>query len=333
MSRRVLALALALLLAACGGEPQPLDAQPPRQGRFGSLRDFVLFERPLADGGSFFLDRFEVTRGDWAAFAGSDAGESEDRALPQLGVDLQQARAFAHWRFARLPRFDEWQFAATCGGYDLFPWGSVWRSACANCFDLQLVEPTPVGTFESGRKGDGPYDLIGNAAEWTETVPPAFLRGLVDDSGSQLIDADVLLWRLRQAPGLEVWLRPWMPVPLPWLCGAADARVPRLCVGGDFLTPMGQKPAREQLQVPRLPGDRDPALGLRLCCDPESLLRALSAHRQPLLATERALVLGFLARGQHRQVLAPAFAALWPEASGTPAGGEVMALLAAELGR
>ncbi|MEY3161262.1 MAG: hypothetical protein RIT25_1253, partial [Planctomycetota bacterium] len=39
-----------------------------REGRFGSLRDLVVFDRPAEQGGPFFLDRFEVTRDDWTQF-------------------------------------------------------------------------------------------------------------------------------------------------------------------------------------------------------------------------------------------------------------------------
>jgi len=45
----------------------------------------------------------------------------------------------------------------------------------ANTGELGLGEPTPVGTFESGRRAQGwPYDLVGNVSEWTETVPASW---------------------------------------------------------------------------------------------------------------------------------------------------------------
>lgn len=191
----------AWLLTACAPGQPILGADAPtpgRVGRFGSLRDFVLFERPGPGGGSagaswFFLDRFEVTRADWAAFAITPAGRaveahaeppSGDAALPVGLVDLAQARAFAAWRFARLPRVAEWSIAT--GGTESpiasasdagnpFPWGRREDATRANTGELGLGEPTPVGTFESGRRAYGaPYDLIGNVSEWTETVPTSW---------------------------------------------------------------------------------------------------------------------------------------------------------------
>jgi hypothetical protein len=180
----------AWLLAACSPEaPMPGAASPTpgRVGRFGSLRDFVLYERRGPTGGTspawFFLDRFEVTRADWATFANTPAGRavgaraetpSTDAALPVGLVDLAQARAFAAWRFARLPRVAEWRFATTSDGRNDFPWGGRADATRANTSELGLGEPTPVGTFESGRLANGPYDLVGNVSEWTESVPPSW---------------------------------------------------------------------------------------------------------------------------------------------------------------
>ena len=56
---------LAAVLGGCAAEP-PQEAQ--RAARFGVFRDLILYRRPLADGGSFFLDRFEATRRDWFEF-------------------------------------------------------------------------------------------------------------------------------------------------------------------------------------------------------------------------------------------------------------------------
>lgn len=324
-------LALALLLLGCDRSPATGSGLR-REGRFGSLRDFVLYERSAAAGGSFFLDRFEVTRDDWDGYVGRSRDQAAiddvDGSLPQLGVDLQQARRFAQWRFGRLPRQDEWQFAATSGGRDDFPWGSVWRSDCANTLDLQLGEPTPVGTFESGRKGEGPYDLIGNAAEWTETVPPQFLQW---GSGS-LVGAEIMRWKLQRTPALMVWLRPWSPVPALWLVEAMDAQVPRLVVGADYLTPMGQTPRTSVLQVPRLPAEIDPAWGLRLATDPTSVLRALCDYEPALTVSEAALVRAFVGRDRHRGVLAAAFAEVAPKLSPEAKAHGITGLLRAELG-
>ncbi|GAB4155083.1 MAG: hypothetical protein Fur0037_23570 [Planctomycetota bacterium] len=328
-------LALALLLAGCGEPSSAGGREPTRQGRFGSLRDFVLFERAPEEGGPFFLDRFEVTRSDWEEFEGrATGGESSDLngALPMVGIDLHAARRFAAWRFARLPRLDEWTFAATGGGKDRYPWGSVWRSTCANCRDLGLAEPTPVGTFESGRKPSGPYDLVGNAAEWTETVPQDLLRLPERSPPERIEDLNLMHWLVERSFGLAFWVRPWRPSPTLWLVAAVDERMPRLVVGGSYLTTMGQNPPpAEQLQVARLPADLDPGTGLRLAADPVSILRALGRYERPLSVEEDALLRGFLRRPGHREALAAALATL-----GDAPGGEdrpVLSVLRSELGR
>ena len=65
----------------------------------------------------------------------------------------------------------------TSGGRDDFPWGSVWRSDCANTLDLQLGEPTPVGTFESGRTTHMRPGRSGEPSHWnllTSNLMPGF---------------------------------------------------------------------------------------------------------------------------------------------------------------
>ena len=58
-------------MAACPHEAGPANVgTPPRAGQLGSLRDFVLIAR--SENGRLlplFVDRLEVTRGDWAGFA------------------------------------------------------------------------------------------------------------------------------------------------------------------------------------------------------------------------------------------------------------------------
>jgi hypothetical protein len=294
--------AAALTAAACdqGREPEPLL----RRGQLGSLRDLVLFERSAGSGGPFFLDRFEVTRGDWAEFAASPAGAAVaaaaaalrapgDAVLPQSGVDLAQSRAFARWRYCRLPRSDEWTFACTTDGRDTYPWGSRPDAARANTSDLGVFAALPVGTFESGRYGDGPYDLIGNVAEWTETVPAAWFQA----QREAMPPLSIASRRVLRAPGLAAWsLVPAVASPS-FLVAAAGDQAPREVLGADFATSMHDAPQQ------RGPGERGDTLGVRLCTTPAELLSALAADVTELAGEDRRQLERFCARRGHAAAL------------------------------
>ncbi len=321
-----------LLAASCspptdGAEP----GTPPRAGRFGSLRDFVLVDR-LDAGRAFplFVDRFEVTRGDWAQFATTDAGRLVDAgtvrsagnpALPVAGVDLRQARAFATWRFARLPRVEDWA-AAVGDGRHPYPWGSREDWTRANAGELGLGQPTPVGTFESGRRGlDQPYDLIGNVSEWTESIPIG--------SRADHPELEPLAWchegrrRVLRTTCLALWQLPGGIVPLAFAAAAGGDRVPREVVGSDFQTSMAR------LAETVAAGDRRARTGLRLYATPRELLVALMADPGPFAASDLVQVRAFVRRGAHRAALASALRELGDAA---PRGGAVAELLRSELG-
>ncbi len=312
---------------ACGPPPPPPDILP-RSGRFGSLRDLVLFERSAAEGGPFFLDLFEATGRDWAEFAAATGrgplpvlrAEPEAPELPVTGLDLRQARALAAWRFCRVPRRDEWWFASTGGGRLSFPWGDA-AIARANTIELGLLELAPVGTFESGRRTDGPYDLVGNAAEWTESVPLGWFRDPLS-----FPDADHARGLVLRLPALREWAPPFAVLPGAWLIQPISPRVPREVVGGDCWTPLTSLVRRQ------LPGDRGSTLGVRFAADPDGLCTAWAACDEPPSELDQALLLRLLRRPGHAALLAPA----WRRAKERqPAGflpGPLWPLLDRELG-
>lgn len=300
--RPALLAALAGLAACRAEEPQTGPLHLVREGRFGSLRDLVLFERGESAGGPFFLDRFEVTRDDWNGFAAATGAAAQpvgpgEAALPATGIDLREARAFAHWRFCRLPRSDEWLFAATADGRFAFPWGSHFYASRANTSELGLGQPSLVGIFESGRRGEGPYDLIGNASEWTESVPIGWFRGDAD----VIPDVSPALWKLNRTPALRVWLLADGVASPCWLVQALGRRVPREAVGSDYLA------SKDDLLRRRFPGDRPAAQGLRLAADPRGICLALATWPEQPRQPEREQLRRFLQRGRHAGVLAPAW--------------------------
>ncbi|MCC7397110.1 MAG: SUMF1/EgtB/PvdO family nonheme iron enzyme [Planctomycetes bacterium] len=310
----LMGLLLLGLGAGCTREaPAPTQS---RHGRFGSLRDLVLIERTLGEGErALFVDRFEVTREDWQQFAARDAGRAAgsgsqdttgDAALPVAQVDLRQARAFARWRFARLPTADEWQLTSVGEvslqlpwglQRDLYPWGSKLDPTRANTSELGMGDVTPVGTFESGRRsgGETPYDLIGNVGEWTETVAVAWC--------SEDFDPVASLRRCQQrvlrTPALAVWQGPAGLLPVCFAAEAGGPLVPRLVMGADFTRPM-----TEPFEVVAA-GDRRRSTGLRLFVSAGELLRDLGIHRPGLTADEKEQMRRFLRRGRNAEVLGP----------------------------
>jgi hypothetical protein len=216
-----------------------------RSARFGVFRDLLLIERPTTNGGPFFLDRFETTQGDWsyfeAAIERNTAPEGAEkvalavRNYPVTSVSLAEARRFAQWRFCRLPRLSELMYASTQGGASQYPWGDRWVETWANTHGLSLGRTAPVGSFESGRSASGPYDLIGNVAEWTESV---------DLPKSEIEILDTSWMRVQSVPGVTTWLPAWSPLPVEWLS-----------MGEGFLSPeQARASAYRILEVPKLPG-------------------------------------------------------------------------------
>lgn len=108
---------------------------------------------------------------------------------PVVQVMLDDARAYARWAGKRLPREEEWQFAAQGTDGRLWPWGECpdgrerrkhqfnrWgleytygnRADPSRCND-RTADTTPVETFPSGASPFGVLDLAGNVWELTES--------------------------------------------------------------------------------------------------------------------------------------------------------------------
>jgi hypothetical protein len=85
---------------------------------------------------------------------------------PVVYVDLSDARAFAQWANKRLPREEEWQFAAQ--GYDKlkYPWGNEFIEEYCN--NSQKCT-TSVDAFPEGKSPFGCMDMCGNVWELTES--------------------------------------------------------------------------------------------------------------------------------------------------------------------
>ncbi|MCB9868477.1 MAG: SUMF1/EgtB/PvdO family nonheme iron enzyme [Planctomycetes bacterium] len=321
-------------MAGCGADratPEP-TAESSRSDRFGILRDLVLIDRPPAKGGPFFLDRFETTVGDYLAYLRAHPGASiashladTDPRLPVTRIDLLAARAYAAWRFCRLPREDEWVYACTQGGAYRYPWGDQFSSVWCNAGNLGLGRRLPVGTFESGRSPGGPYDLIGNVAEWTEAVHHPMLREQAAGESAEMPG----LAAFERTPGLSCWLPGWLPAPTDWLVQADDHELARVALGGSFLSRINPNRLGHAFPTDEywLPRSHAPTLGVRLAADAEGLLRSMAELvDEPSRAADHA-VLRFVRHAVHRPLLKRA----WRRVAATAARGPLWNVLNREL--
>lgn len=135
---------------------------------------------------SFFMDKYEVTREDYAKCV--DAGKctppstwkdktyaSGTGKFPVVGIVFDQANDYAKWAGKRLPTEEEWEFAARGTDKRAFPWGSTWEKGKANA-NGENKDFTEVGKF-SGTSPFGVYDMVGNAWEWTSSTFKAYPNG------------------------------------------------------------------------------------------------------------------------------------------------------------
>ena len=150
----------------------------------------------------FALGRYEVTRGEYAAFAAATGRDGDrcavlnDEGFPQTDddpavcVSWDDARAYVRWlsgetgRRYRLPSESEWEYAARAGTSTSRYWGEGPSGQCGNAngadaalkqrFERRMavscndgrVFTAPVGTFAANQFGL--FDMLGNVWEWVE---------------------------------------------------------------------------------------------------------------------------------------------------------------------
>jgi len=137
---------------------------------------------------TFFMDKTEVTNAEYADFVrdtkrpppsnwSNGKPPTGQEKWPVTMVSYLDATAFADWRSNRdgvryrLPKEDEWEYAARNGPQDTFyPWGNDWLPEHANVDQGEGGSPKPVGSYPKGASQlGGILDLIGNVWEWTNS--------------------------------------------------------------------------------------------------------------------------------------------------------------------
>ena len=138
---------------------------------------------------AFYIDKYEVTNKQYAKFL-SETGHRkpkfwDDPRLnapdqPVVGVNWEDAEAYAAWAGKRLPTASEWEKAARGTDGRLYPWGDDYDPARGNfddggsmdgSTDGYAMTPAPVGNFIEGISPYGLHDVAGNVWEWVVEQP------------------------------------------------------------------------------------------------------------------------------------------------------------------
>jgi formylglycine-generating enzyme required for sulfatase activity len=137
---------------------------------------------------SFFMDKYPVTNEQYRSFLELSHYRPADRTNflkdwdwsdsahpkpptgfadhPVVWIDLDDARAYAHWAGKRLPTEEEWQYAAGGANRSRYPWGESWETGLANDHGTST---SAVTGFPKGTNAFELSDMSGNVWEWTES--------------------------------------------------------------------------------------------------------------------------------------------------------------------
>ena len=169
--------------------------------------------------GDFYIGRYEVTQGQWAAVTGERPSKaSGNDSLPVEQVSWEAAQRFCTllsqmtgMRF-RLPTEAEWEFAARGGAFSRnTPFAGSPAMAAAGWFCVNSEGHThPVGRLKANELGL--YDMSGNVMEWcSDWMAPYAAGEAVNPEGPSDGESRVLRGGHYNStsPGCTVYDRAW----------------------------------------------------------------------------------------------------------------------------
>lgn len=120
----------------------------------------------------YWLDRFETTNSEYAAFLADEGGEPPNswangqvppgqETHPVRGLTWDNANDYCAWQNKRLPTEAEWEVAARGEQNLLFPWGDS-----ATGVTLPDTDTYAIGSIPQNRTSFGVFDMAGNVWEW-----------------------------------------------------------------------------------------------------------------------------------------------------------------------
>lgn len=148
----------------------------------------------------FWIDRYEVTYGEWREFLRSGARgrlSGVDRQIltelkrwpetscwPVAEVSRQDALAYCRWAGKDLPSGQEWEKAARGTDGRRYPWGNAWDETRYSFYhSTHGLSTGPVGVHPRGASPYGAEDMLGNAYEWTTEDAPVVVNGVARTYG------------------------------------------------------------------------------------------------------------------------------------------------------
>ncbi|XXY50050.1 SUMF1/EgtB/PvdO family nonheme iron enzyme [Sorangium sp. So ce269] len=210
--------------AASAAPAKPSDGCPDDMARVPG-GSFVMGPLKVkATVGDVCMDRTEVTAEAYAACVkagkctdtlancakeASTYGVAGKEKQPMVCVDFAQAQAYCAAQGKRLPRDDEWEWAAR-GGEEArpYPWGgeAPKDQLCWSGGGAVRKTACDVGSFPAGASPQGIQDLAGNVFEWTTSANDANGKMRVARGGSWR-DGIPPLVRTARPGGFEVTYR------------------------------------------------------------------------------------------------------------------------------